>query len=137
MTVMGKWKRWWIPSLAVVCGFLLVVWRFGLFSGPESGREVIRILSDGFVIPGVLAAGVGAVSWASDMGTFDMLGYGMKAFFSLFTRNGIKKLPKSYFDYKEEKRSHPHKWLWETLIVGLAFVLVGVILMLVFSGMKA
>lgn len=133
---MNRWKRWWIPAASVLAAFLLIVWRFGLFS-VSGGREALRILSDGFFISGALAAGVGAVSWASGKGTFDMLGYGMRAFFSLFTRDGIKKLPKSYYDYKEEKSAQSRTWLWETLVVGMVFVLVGAALLIAFSVTSA
>lgn len=95
---------------------VLVLWGRGLFNGTQSAAEVWGILSDGFLLPGVLMAGIGALSWISQEGLFDIFGYGWLTLVSHFDHT---KERESYYDYKvrrEEKRSG---WLWQMLAVGL------------------
>lgn len=110
--------------MTVGCMFLL-----GL-PGQTERKEVWRVLSDSFVIPGVLMGGVGAMSWANREGAFDMLSYGIKLFFGVTFRSYGRKLPKDYGSYCEQQREKRQTWLKEAFVVGDVILLVGILLMI-------
>ena len=112
----------------VVC--LICAFQNELFGGGGT-KEIFRMLSDCFVAPGILLSGIAAISWAGALGTFDMLGYGMKVLF-FFIPSVKEKTEKSFYDYRANKDEKGRKWLPEMLIVGLAFFLCGVICFIVY-----
>lgn len=99
----------------------------------QDSREACRFLSDCFIIPGVLLAGVGAISWAGREGLFDMLAYGGKTFLGLFSRSVASGLPKSYYEYRQQKNSQGRRWLWRVLLVGGIFLAVGLLVFLFYA----
>ena len=52
----------------------------------ENAKDVIHILTDSFFVVGVVISGFGAIIFASNEGTFDMLAFGILKFFDLFKR---------------------------------------------------
>lgn len=96
--------------------------------------ETFRILSDAFLIPGVVLAGVAGLSWASSKGAYDSFRY-------LFYNFGLHTIwvskPEKYrhfdslYDFKTEKDKKGRKWFPEMLCAGLFGILVaGVFLLL-------
>ncbi len=127
------WKEILWPVVVGTAIFFLCALRFSLFSLAES-REVLRRLSDSFLVPGVLLAGVGFISWAGTEGAFDMLAYGMKTFFSLFSKKRMESLPRTYYDYKEQKAAERRPWLKTALFVGLAFFAFGILFAVLYAS---
>lgn len=96
--------------------------------------ETFRILSDAFLIPGVVFAGFAGLSWAASKGAYDSFRY-------LFYNFGLHTIwvskPEKYkhfdslYDYKTEKNKKGRKWFPEMLSVGLFGILIaGVFLLL-------
>ncbi len=107
--------------------FFFAAYQFGLFTA-STAVKVLEALSNAFIMPGVLLAGVGAISWTGSLGTYDMLGYGMQTFFSLWRRG---KHAKSFYDYRQAKEEKGRTWFPEMLIVGLAYILLSIIALVI------
>ena len=132
----NRFIKWLKPIIAAVVILVLYAFSFGLFSAGDR-EELFKDLSDCFVITGIILSGVGAISWAGTEGAFDMLAYGCKTFFGLFSASYSKKLPKSFYDYKQERMEMNRPWLKQTLAVGLVTLAVGLLLLIPYSMVKA
>lgn len=96
-------------------------------------KEIIRKLSDCFLLPGALLTGVGAMTGIASEGTFDMLSYGFYWFFWGMTHPG--KSPESFYEYKMQKAEGRKGWPVPMLVVGLVFLAVSIVLAVVFMTM--
>ncbi|MBR3876317.1 MAG: DUF3899 domain-containing protein [Clostridia bacterium] len=132
----NRFIKWLKPIIAAVVVLVLYALSFELFSA-ENMEELFKDLSDCFVVTGILLSGVGAISWAGTEGAFDMLAYGCKTFLGLFSTSYSKKLPKSFYDYKQERMEKNRPWLKQTLVVGLIVLAVGLMLLIPYSVVKA
>ena len=132
----NRFIKWLKPIIAAVVVLVLYALSFELFSA-ENMEELFKDLSDCFVVTGILLSGVGAISWAGTEGAFDMLAYGCKTFLGLFSKSYSKKLPKSFYDYKQERMKKNRPWLKQTLVVGLIVLVVGLMLLIPYSMVKA
>ena len=132
----NRFIKWLKPIIAAVVVLALYALSFELFSA-ENMEELFKDLSDCFVVTGILLSGVGAISWAGTEGAFDMLAYGCKTFLGLFSTSYSKKLPKSFYDYKQERMEKNRPWLKQTLVVGLIVLVVGLMLLIPYSMVKA
>ena len=97
----------------------------------ENAKDVIHILTDSFFVVGVVISGFGAIIFASNEGTFDMLAFGILKFFDLFKRDITKVKYRTFYDYRVERQQHKHGF-GVMLIVGLGFLLVSVIFLLIY-----
>lgn len=94
----------------------------------DDGKQVMRILSDAFFVPGVILAGVGLLIFASNGGAFDMLSYAFIRFFDLFRRDVRNKKYKDFYEYREAKKDKKRGMAF-MLIVGVIFIaLAGIML---------
>ncbi len=100
--------------------FFFAAFRFGLFDA-VGAVKIFGLLSDAFLMPGILLSGVAAISWTGALGTYDMIGYGMQTLF-FFIPSVFEKRAKSFYDYRRAKEEKGRKWLFEMLIVGLVFL---------------
>ena len=128
--------KWLKPIIAAVVILVLYALSFELFSAGDR-EELFKDLSDCFVITGIILSGVGAISWAGTEGAFDMLAYGCKTFLGLFSASYSKKLPKSFYDYKQERMEKNRPWLKQTLMVGLTTLAVGLLFLIPYGMVKA
>ncbi len=77
------------------------------------GYTLMRLLSDGFFVAGVMLLGMAGITFATNAGCFDMMGYSMRSLLGVVipgTRLGDPHDGESYLDYKErksEKRKSP------------------------------
>ncbi len=95
-------KRYGIACAAgLAFGALLTALRG--FSPNLSLQLNAQYACDGYFIASAILLGVGGLLWASTMGIFDMLSYGVKCFFAMFTTHGRPKEYHSYYDYKVAK----------------------------------
>ena len=84
---------------------------------------VMRYLSDGLFVPGVLLTGFGALTWISTTGFFDMFAYAGHSLLVLFSSLKNPKDHETFFEYKmakEAKRGKPQIFI---LLVGVGFIL--------------
>ncbi len=116
-------------ALAGLALFLFSAYQFGLFSASQPVK-VFEILSDACLMPGVLLAGVAAISWTGSLGTYDMIGYSMQTLF-FFIPKVNENRAKSFYDYRQAKEEKGRSWLFEMLIVGLVFLALAVIFLII------
>ena len=128
---------WYLKYLvAFVIGALITLlcaWLRGLFKG-DGASDVRFILSDSFLVSGVLLAGVGGLMFSSARGTFDMFSYGVKMFFVPFRRNmrPEDRFARDFFEYREEKRqkSARREYLY-LILVGAFYLLLSALCLLI------
>ena len=122
---MKNWLKYVITG-SIGLGFaLLIMLSKGVFS-QTNPKEVYKILSDSFFVPGVCITGFGLLILASNGGTFDMLSFGMKKFFSLFKRDLKGTMNETFYDYKVAKEG-TEKSFGYMVIIGLVFIAISVI----------
>lgn len=98
----------------------------GLFRGEVPITDVFKILSDGFVIAGVLLLGIGGLTWIANCGTFHMFGYAARTVFSKFIPMGKNATPKmTYYEYKESKKDRKKRFGY-LLLSGVFYLSLGV-----------
>ena len=88
----------------------------------ENAREIMGILSNAFLVPGVILAGIGLIIFASNGGAFDMLAFAVIRFFDLFKKDVKGK-------YRAAKKDREYKTTF-MLWVGLAFIALAVIFLI-------
>lgn len=96
--------------------FLAGVFTQGLLQ-EKNGADFWGTLSDCFLFPAVFLGGVGAMTWISEKGNFDMIGYG---FYYTFSRLLHPLTPQeSYYEYKMRRAEGRGGWLKHWLVTGL------------------
>ena len=98
----------------------------------ESEQEKLRILCDGFTIPGVLMIGISGLIYVANKGAFYGLGYGLRTAKEIL----LPFLPHEYVryrDYVAKKKEKKVKGYLFILIAGLLFLAVGIILLIRFN----
>jgi len=96
----------------------------------SSSQFLYLALIDGFTISGFLMMLFYLLVKLSDKGAFDILSYSVKVvIYSVFYKNiRESKLPSSYHEYKELKHSKPKLKVSYMFIIGIVFLIVGLIL---------
>ena len=89
-------------------------------------QTVFHILCDAFFVPGVCITCYGLLVFSSNEGTFDMLIYGTKKFFSLFKKDMSKEKHKTFYEYQQAQHEKKVSFAY-LLYVGLAFIVVSLI----------
>ena len=132
-------KRRWLPyvimAAVLAVATVLVGWARGGFTKTET-RELLIAWCDGFFVPGLLGIAFGVLVLASNGGAFDMLAYGLRRFFGLFRKDPIDRKYNTYYDYQQSRKEKKRSF-WYMIIVGGAYLLVGVILFVVYFTMLA
>ena len=122
---------------AVMAGLIFVAHYYNeIGTHPDFGESFVRYGVDAFGLSGLLLILFAAISLVSSQGAFDMLNYSVQlVFFTVFRPvYREKEFPKTYYDYKVKmglKKRKPVSALW---IVGLLFLLVGVIFLVIYHN---
>lgn len=95
---------------------------------PENSKEIFGVLSNSFLVSGVILSGLGLIIFAGNGGTFDMLSYAVIRLFDLFKRN-VKGRYKDFCAYRGAKKGGKLKTSF-MLFVGLAFIALSVIFLI-------
>ena len=119
-------------SVAILFGtgiFFLVVGLRDIYS-QTSTAEIMRFLSDGFIIPGILLLCFGALVSVANLGSFNGIGYALKhAVLMLIPFS--KKKHQTYAQYLETKKPiHGYYFLY---IVGAIFAISGIVFVIIWS----
>lgn len=125
----------YIVSAAIGVAAALVIMFSHDITGQTSAKEVFRILSDSFFVPGVCLAGVGLIVWVSAGGVFDMLAYGVITLIDTFRRDVTKRKYKDFYEYRQSKKGEKHNY-WFLFAVGMAFVAISIIFVLIYSSVS-
>lgn len=107
--------------ITTAIGAVLTIWILfarGVFAGYMPAATLMKALSDGFFVPGVLITGVGLLVWVAGEGTFDIMAYGVKLLWDVF-RNEWE----SFHDYKARKGEKGKPAVSFILHVGVLFLL--------------
>lgn len=131
---MEKSNKWVYLAVDIVIGcviFFVGALGWGLFTETDPSRS-LKIAADCATVPGVLLSGLSAISWMGKKGTFDLFGYSWSSFTGLFKRESYNTRPESLYDYRVRKDAERKPYRVSTLLVGLGFLAVGVVLTVIF-----
>ena len=123
----NKIKKYIGPMIVAIVIFVTCMFANGGVFGKNNAETLLYGLSNCFTIPGIILTGIAAIGWAGKFGTFDMLSYGMRSFFGIFIKPLSNDMPTNFYEYRKQKDEDGRKWSPELLLVGLAFLLMGVI----------
>ena len=127
------WVKYLVTSLfGLAAAFLICVLK-GIFRESDAA-SIVRILSDGFTLVGILWVCFGALTVLNKAGAFDGLGYSFQSMLRVW-RNKTKEdgKPNSYYDYKKAA-DNKRKRAWHLIIVGAAFLVVSIVLVIIHSS---
>ncbi len=121
-----------IASLVVGAILLLFsVSTSGLFES-ENAKEAMHHLCDAFTAPGIVLICVGALSWASNKGAYDIFGYGVKMLWGWLPFTSVNMDNVSYYDYAKEKAEKRSGWRLDMLLVGSACLALAIIFLIIY-----
>ena len=137
--VVDRKGRPWLPYvittgvLAVLT--LLVAWVVKGYTRTDTWL-MLGYWGDAFAIPGAVCFGVGGLVWGSNGGAFDIFAYGGRRFLMMFVKkDGRDHKYHSYYDYRESRKGKNRSFLF-MIIVGGAYLIVGVVLLIVGSQLR-
>ena len=114
--------------ITVVCGLGLAAWVAFHQNIMEKTtlQAIFHVLTDAFFIPGVLIFGIGALIFVTNEGAFDAITFGLKSFWSMFSKK-LKHNRETYYDYRSARseKKLPFGFL---LICGLCFFAVSMVM---------
>ena len=119
-----------ITAVIGVIIFIIIICVKNIWDAGEA-YVVMQILSDAFLVPGVLLAGLGLIIFASNGGVFDMLAYGIMTIFWTLQRDPTKRRYKDFYEYREAQKGKKRGMAF-MLIVGSAFILLAIIFLIVY-----
>lgn len=98
----------------------------------EDMKQVYRILSDAFFIPGVLLIGIGMMVVAANEGLFNGIAYGLKTVGrSLSTRKGEKIKEEEFHEYNERMKKKKHS-VAHLIIVGVVLFVISLLFLVLY-----
>ncbi len=118
----------YLITLAV--GFFLaflVMYSKNVF-GMTDPATIFHILSDSFIVSGVMLGGLGLLVFVSNEGVFDILVFGTKQFFGFFRKNKEKKYA-DFYEYKTARQGQKLKF-GSILVCGAFFILLAVVMLI-------
>lgn len=122
-------KKFWISFIVCsICTFL-IAWARGIFV-QAAPIHVFRILSDSFLVVGILAVCIALLLFVSNEGTFDMIVYGLRTFWSFF-RKGMSRQFDTFYDYRVARQEKKIPFLF-LLICGGIFFLMSVLMYMIY-----
>lgn len=92
------------------------------------------VLVNGLFSAGVITTCFGLLVLAADGGAFEMLGYGIRRFISLFQKDSNQIKFKTFYDYHVYHSSKPKAPFLYLVIVGLIFVAASLILLVIYQN---
>ena len=102
--------------------------------GPGVGTAMaLRYWSDGCFVSAVLIGGVGALTWISTTGIFDIFKYGFSCVVVLFTPFRKPKDQLSFYDYKTLQAERRKPARFELLAIGVLFLILSMILLAAYT----
>lgn len=127
-----SWVKYLTGAVTGLVIALVVCLTKDLFKQTDTGM-IFRILCDAFFIPGIILAGIGVMTYLSSQGLYDGLTYSF-ASMARYRKSHSEsdKTPKSYFDYKNNKKRRGASW--HLVFVGVGFVVIGLVFYLIYNN---
>lgn len=113
-------------EIALLFGYF---WLVGLFSDTTI-NEIYKHLSDGFLVTGLLAFGIGLLIYVSNQGGFNFLSFAALKLVSKFVHK-MKITTMSYGDYLESKKQGEAQYGY-LLIIGGVFLVACIVFIVLF-----
>ena len=104
----------------------VIAWSRGVLEQTELVK-IFHILCDSFFVVGVVTTSAGLLIFSTNEGTFDMLSYGIQAFFGMFKKEISKKYESFYDD--RESRSDKKVQFGFLVICGLAMLAISMLML--------
>ena len=134
-TVVELKKRRWLPyviTVGVLAALtLLCAWPFNGYTASDV-KDLVGDWSSAFSVPGIVCMGVGLLIWCGNEGAFDMLSYGVQSLFRLFRKDVRDRKYGGYYEYQQARKNKKKPFLY-MVIVGGAYTLVGVVLIIIYT----
>ncbi|HEY8390058.1 MAG TPA: DUF3899 domain-containing protein [Clostridia bacterium] len=111
------------------CFSFLAFFRQNLFE-KSNLLDIFEILSNGFLLAGIIIFGLGSLIFVSNEGAFDIFVFGFKNFFSLFNREK-RETRQTYFEYRQERSNKKTSFLF-LLFVGGFYLLLSALFVILF-----
>ena len=128
----NKILRYVITFLIGLVFALLIMIMKGLFSCTNQ-KIAFQILTDSFFVPGVILICFGILVVCANGGTFDMLVYGVKQFFSLFKKDLTKAKHKTFYEYQQAQKEKKTEF-WFLIIDGIVLVAISLIFLGIYNN---
>ena len=113
---MKKWKQYLLCILFVGGMAAFYLWSWDFATGDRVTR--LRLICDGFAVPGVLLLCLGALIWASSLGALDGLGYSLRMAYGALVPGKRLQKEERYADYVARKRQKACRGYGVLLISG-------------------
>lgn len=121
-------------ALGLVLSFGVMYYQ-GLFEA-DTAADRIRIVCDGFSVTALLFLSMGFIVWVSTTGFFDIFGYALKKGAHALVPGLVREDVQDFYEYKLERQGDRKKrGEGSTLLVGLGFLLAGLILTGIWYGL--
>ncbi len=128
-------KTWGLTALSYIALVIFCCFNENIMA-VSNAQEAFAVLCNAFFLPGVVFAGVGALTWIASFGTYDMLGYGFRNF---GLQNFIPLVPKakydSFYEYKQQKDAKGRHWFKNLLVVGLTGMGISLLMLVLYYFM--
>lgn len=115
----------------IVCSICtsLTAWARGVFE-QTALIHVFHILSDSFLVVGIVATCIALLLFVSNEGTFDMIVYGVQTFWGVFKKDMSRKYD-TFYDYRvaRQEKKKPFMFL---LVCGALFLLMSALMYAVY-----
>lgn len=102
----------------------------------QSKSEMMKILSNAFLLPGVIFVGLGSLIFVSNFGYFNLFDFGFKQLFnhlgSKEKRREFREKYPDYYTYNKEKQKERVQYTF-ILFPGIFFILLAVLFTALFS----
>ena len=131
---MKKVLKYLIPVL--ICCTVVIVILASRGSFVKTGKALVLDLCDAFTVPGAVMFCFGLLVVATNGGTFDMLAFGVRKLFDLFRKDLTKVKYRTFYDYRQAQKEKK-RTLLHFIIVGSAFLLVAIVLLIVYYKIEA
>ena len=123
-------KKFWISLCVCAVSTFLTACLLDVF-GQTDPASVFRILSDSFLVVGMVATCIALLLFASNEGTFDMIVYGVATFWSVFRRDMWRKYD-TFYDYRVARQEKKVPFLF-LLACGIIFLLASALMYVVYG----
>ena len=128
---MKKYIKYFVT---VGVGLIIALWvaiSNGLFSQTDI-MVIYQILSDSFLVAGVLVAGFGLLLFVSNEGVFDGLRYGFKVLAQMFKRHPTP-VKETYYDYRTAKGRNKISFGY-LVICGVGFLAICILFSILYAS---
>ena len=102
----------------------------------DNAREIMRCLSDGFFVAGVISLACGGFAFAGNKGILDAFAYTIRKIWVSLHRKEYRDSHKMTYEEYKDKKAKKSKPIAYFFVVGGVFVAIGVVFTILFYALK-